>query len=244
MPVIASCPGCGGPLSETSVVALAPVCDHCRGVVVELGGTMGVISAYGVNDPTIGREMLEAHLAVVQRHLANYNGMKESCKEQLTLGLEPYAKLPNPPELLPLQTVPDLWGKGGPGLFLGLTLFWWVLICVPGGIIAWIISLFSVFAGNIANIVALAIGLAITAQMVHETVSPHYKAIAANGERPAENARRQKTYDDARVAALKAAEPKKAAQDHRLKSQIIEIEGLEKTVRKIEGEVELQLLKL
>ena len=54
----------------------------------------------------------------------------------------------------------------------------------------------------------------------------HYKAKAANGSRPFENARRQKAYEEGRAEAMKAAEPMKAAQDHRLRCQIRELEGL------------------
>jgi hypothetical protein len=63
-------------------------------------------------------------------------------------------------------------------------------------------------------------------------LQPHYKAEAANGSRPFENARRQKAYEEARASALKAAEPVKAAQDHRLRCQIRELEGLITTVTK------------
>jgi hypothetical protein len=55
-------------------------------------------------------------------------------------------------------------------------------------------------------------------------------ARVANGNRPLENARRQRAYEEAREAALKAAEPVKAAQDHRLRCQIRELEGLIETV--------------
>lgn len=51
-----------------------------------------------------------------------------------------------------------------------------------------------------------------------------------NGRRPLENARRRKAYDEARLAAVKTAESVKAAQDHRLRCQIRELDGLIKTV--------------
>ena len=60
---------------------------------------------------------------------------------------------------------------------------------------------------------------------------------AANGNRPRENARRQKAYEGAMAAALKAAEPLKAAEDHRLRCQIRELEGLAKTVGEKEADV-------
>jgi hypothetical protein len=60
--------------------------------------------------------------------------------------------------------------------------------------------------------------------------SKHFWTKKANGKRPAENARRQKAYEKAKAAALEAAVPLKAAEDHRLRIQIRELEGLAKTV--------------
>ena len=48
---------------------------------------------------------------------------------------------------------------------------------------------------------------------------------ASNGTHPQENARRQKAYKQARSEALKAAEPTKAAQDHRLRLNIRDAEA-------------------
>ncbi|HEX3148582.1 MAG TPA: hypothetical protein VHR66_10890 [Gemmataceae bacterium] len=108
MPIAAQCPNCGGPLSETSVLALAPVCERCGTVITNIGGTLGLTSAYGVNDPTITRQRVEADLAVLTGNRDKYVGMREACKEQLTWGVKRYAKLPSPPELLELQPVPPL----------------------------------------------------------------------------------------------------------------------------------------
>jgi hypothetical protein len=58
----------------------------------------------------------------------------------------------------------------------------------------------------------------------------HFRVKAANGDRPAENARRQWAYENAKTAALRAAVPLKEAEDHRLRVQIRELEGLIKTV--------------
>ena len=59
---------------------------------------------------------------------------------------------------------------------------------------------------------------------------PYIMAVRANGKRPLENERRQTAYEEARAAALQAAEPIKAAQDHRLSVQIRELDGLIATV--------------
>ena len=109
MPVIANCPSCGGPLSETSVLALSPVCNHCGGVIINIGGTMGLVGVYGVNDQSITRRRVEADLSVLRETLVKYKGMKEACKEQLNWDVARYAKLPQPPELLSLVDVPDFW---------------------------------------------------------------------------------------------------------------------------------------
>jgi hypothetical protein len=63
-------------------------------------------------------------------------------------------------------------------------------------------------------------------------ILPHISAKSANGQRPQENARRQRKYELARAAALKAAKPIKAAQDHRLSVQIRELDGLIATMTK------------
>ena len=124
MPIAAKCPSCGSPLSETSVLALAPVCTYCGAVITEIGGTLGLTSAYGVNDPTITHKRVEADLAVFRDYQKKYMGMLEACKQQLNWGVERYAHLPNPPELLALQEVPPF----GKGLWTGLwTGFFWFL---------------------------------------------------------------------------------------------------------------------
>jgi hypothetical protein len=75
-------------------------------VITQTGGTLGLTSAYGVNDPTITRKRVEADLAVFSDYKSRYVGMLEACKEQLSWDVEQYAKLPTEPELLPVKTVP------------------------------------------------------------------------------------------------------------------------------------------
>ena len=52
-----------------------------------------------------------------------------------------------------------------------------------------------------------------------------YEVKSANGNRPQENAHRQLKYERDMAAAMKDAERKKAAEDHRLRVQIRELEG-------------------
>ena len=84
MPIAAQCSNCGGPLSETSVLALAPVCERCGTVITEIGGSLGLTSAYSVNDPTITRRRVEADLGVFREYQMRYHGSKE-CSPALML---------------------------------------------------------------------------------------------------------------------------------------------------------------
>lgn len=237
MPVTASCPGCGSPLSETSVLALAPVCSHCGSVITNVGGTLGLTGVYGVGDKTITRRRVEADLGILQEYQMKYSGMRVACIQQLDWGVERYANLPQPPELLTLQPVPKLLGEGWSVIFFVLIPFMWAMVGVPGLVVAWIISWFSEFAGLIAFVLIPVICLAISVQMILQQVSPHFRAVNANGERPRENARRQEAYEEARTAALKAAEPVKAAQDYRLRVQIRELESQAKMIMEKEVDV-------
>jgi transcription initiation factor TFIIIB Brf1 subunit/transcription initiation factor TFIIB len=216
MPIAAKCPSCGASLSETSVLALAPVCAHCGTVITEVGGTLGLTNAYGVNDPTITRKRVEADLAVFCDYRNKYVGMLEACKEQLNWGVERYAKLPQQPELLPLKRVKSTaysflkscvvgfcsndegytWDPAGI-LFLPVNAILWSFIWVP-----------IMFLKGFYDLVMFVI------------------TKIENGSSPFENARRQKAYGSACAVALKAAESVKAAQDHRLRTQICELEGL------------------
>ena len=265
--IVAKCPSCGASLSETSVLALAPVCEHCGSVITKSGGTLGLTSAYGVNDPTITRKRVEADLAVFTDYRTKYVGMLEACKEQLNWGVERYAKLPNLPDLLPVVAVPSIWR--------GITTM------LPGGIIIYMMSegwhlLGSMLAGIVAAKFAYLVWLwaenkydclkTLDRDTFLNTVLPFFFvtvpffvvpiliyfypptnwlfviipalvfvvtysiAQAKNGERPIENARRQKAYESARIAELEAARLRKAAQDHRLGVQIRELDGLIETV--------------
>lgn len=253
MPIAARCPSCSCPLSETSILALAPVCQACGIVITEVGGSLGQTSTYGVNDPTIQRARVAADLSVLLAYSSKYAGMIESCKEQLLWGVERYAQLPQKPNLLPLQPVPSLLSC----LFYGLSL-------------ATICSAYACFVPLLSAIVFFItlLGVAIDSKLLRDqafvrnflssgfiTVSwwggftlfylwPYFSAIQANGERPMENARRQKDYELAYAMALKAAEPVRSAQNHRLSVQIRELEGLVRTVTKKADDVRRILASL
>lgn len=244
MPVTASCPACGSPLSETSVLALAPVCNHCGSVITNVGGTLGLTGVYGVGDKTITRRRVEADLRILQEYEMKYSGMKVACIQQLDWGVERYANLPQPPALLTLQPVPELLGEHAALTFLVLLPFGLVLFGVPGLVVAWIVSLFSEYWGLIAYVLVFVMCLVICALMIGERVFPHFRAVKANGERPRENARRTQTYQEACAAAMKAAEPIKAAQDYRLRIQIRELESQAKMIMEKEKDVRCLLATL
>jgi len=168
-----------------------------------------------------------------------YRGMLEACKQQLGWGVERYAQLPHPPELLKLEEVPSFWEGVGHGLmispaaWLGLfCAFYFLNVSSSNGIIlsfpSWQDGLF--FMITVSAVLALAVS-------VWLGTKDHFKVKAANGNRPRENARRQRAYEAAMAAALKAAEPLKAAEDHRLRCQIRELGGLAKTVGEKEADV-------
>jgi len=231
MPVAAKCPSCSAPLSETSVLALAPVCLHCGSVITEVGGTLGLTGAYGVNDPTITRQRAAADLAVFQNHLNNSRGMFESCKEQLTWGVERYARFPREPELLALQDVPPFILSLFKGI--GFAIVWFIGSFIAIMVVELIREMLFGRHGlgeqllNIGGTLVL-LGGTVVAALVPP--ARYFSATAANGQRPQENARRQRAYQEAVAAALRAAEPVKAATDHRLRVQIRELESLIKTL--------------
>lgn len=252
MPIAAHCPSCGAPLSETSVVAVAPVCSHCGAVITVIDGTLGLTSAYGVSDSSITRSRIDADLLVLREYLTRYRGMQEACRQKLGWGVERYATLPPSPDLLQVEPVPTIWSQVATGLQsgcailpgTGCALFIVLAICAPiikntfgpikltkpFGVRGWPLfdELFWVFC--ISAILTWAARIA-TGLWARSRVK------AANGHRPLENARRQEAYEQAKATALIAAERMKAAEDHRLRYQIRELEGLTKTVSEKEADV-------
>src|ERR1017187_5773102 len=229
MPENASCPSCGGPIDNTSIEAHAPRCAYCRVPIRIIDATLGLISPYGIDDPNITRSRVEADIAVFRSYKVNCLGMLENCKRQLNKGVEQYAKLPNPPELLGVQEVPPFWKGLGKGLlaipvwFLAVLAAWIVLELIGG-----IVGLFyNIFTGkHLLWIPEWSCWLVIIPGWVVSILyGPvmHFRAEAANGSRPTENARRQKGYEEAVAAALKAAEPVKAREDHLRKQEIAKL---------------------
>jgi hypothetical protein len=129
MTISAQCPNCSAPLSETSVCALAPVCDYCGTVVVKTGGSLGITGAYGVNDPSLTKKRIEADLKVLEEHRSNCLGMLLASKEQLNWNVERYAVFPPRPVLV--RTVrPKFWFSYIHGLNgkIGKTLLFIILL--------------------------------------------------------------------------------------------------------------------
>ena len=102
------CPACGAPISETAILALAPICTHCHSVLITVGGSLGLTGAFGVGDRDITRARIQADLKVLCDYIENYDGMKEHCKQKLTWTAERYARLPPTPAMLPIETGPRL----------------------------------------------------------------------------------------------------------------------------------------
>jgi len=235
-----------------------------------IGGTLGLTGAYGVNDSSITRRRVEADLAVFREYQIKYRGMKEACLQELDWSVERYAKLPEPPELLTLVDVPDfgkslLRGLGNAALWVAGS--YWALRFILSWPYRVIVILTSdpdrlpvkqkpswIEISNLIyyddgwyqpeNLIANILVYVVCVLIVGALVAPHFKAKAANGERPRENARRQKAYEEAVTAALKVAEPLKAAQDHRLRVQIRELESSAKIVDANEAEVRRLLATL
>lgn len=250
MPVAALCPSCGAPLSDASVVALAPICQSCGVVLTVIGGTLALTGVYGVNDPTFTRRRVEADLLLHQEYRRRYEGAIEDCKQKLLRPADHYAQLPQPPKLLALEDVIALKLTGFWAFYyvyllpllayLSLNKFRWddaLFMVIPG--LNWIFTLAFITGKDRSAFLSGLIFLAIVGEVVRRG-----KTIVANGMKPLENARRQKAYDDAFVAALKAAEPLKKAEDHRLRCQIRDSESLAETLGENEAKVRQLLATL
>ena len=211
-------------------MALAPICAHCGVVITSAGGTLGVTSAYGVGDPTITRKRVEADLAVFHEYRLKHTGMLDVCVQQLGRSAEHYADLPETPKFLELQRGLPV----GPSLLfavisfptvmgLGYTLMFvhWVFDVIRriGNEVADAnrgerMASFAQAAWPSESLILLA-ALGVRAAVVLAIPLSYLRARRANGDRPKENAPRQKAHDDATGAALGAAERIKAATDHR-----------------------------
>ena len=193
-------------------------------------------SAYGVGDPTITRRRVEADLAVFHEYRLKYEGMLQVCTQQLAWGVERYVKLPQPPEFLKLEEVPSFWKWSGIWLIAAICYSLWI----GWGNLASLSNKIAPLEKPVEFILILILlsplfGCCVGAIYLGPVL--HFRTKAANGDKPLENARRQKAYEEAKAAALKAAERSKAAEDHRLRVQIRELEGLAKTVGEREADV-------
>ena len=87
----------------------------------------------------------------------------------------------------------------------------------------------------------IALGVGVPSLLI---VASYLRSSSARTRSQRENARRQKAHGDSVDAALRAAAPVKAAQDHRLRIQLRELEGLAKTAKDKETEVSRILASL
>jgi len=212
-----------------------PSCGRCFEVT---DGTLALTRKYGQDIPDLTQNLVEADLAQRRDYESNCRGKLEDCKEKLTWGVERYAKFPPLPELLELKKVPRLLNlAGGYGLVFGLIIVILLLVIGPG-----IRYHYYMFAFNSAALLGVR-----AERMLHfynyllmftcwipffvPGLFVHFKAKAANGNRPAENYRRQEEYEKAKVAAMRDAEREKEREDYRLKEDIRKLNGLIKSVQ-------------
>ena len=210
---------------------MAPVCHVCGTVSISFGGTFGITAVYGVNDPALTRQRVQADLQVLIQYERNLHGLIAANKEQLDWGVEKYAKLPAPPELIPTVDVPNAVNvalESSSGCLLGLA------------VLAVLVALGAMLEKKRVNpmevVGAISVVLGLPALVVFVvtylfSLPPSIKAKLQNGSAPQENNQRQQRYNLECQQALEAAEPIKAAQDHRMRCQICDSEASIKTVR-------------
>lgn len=242
MPLVARCPSCARPLSEAAVLALAPVCSACASVLTQVGGSLGLTSAYGVNDANISRDRLQADLRIINEYVDKYKGMIDAGHEQLRWSVERYAELPQPPDLLAPVNAPStmralmfplvavfsaLWLNSRDkhwGFFLENLHF--ENIHSVGGCLAWpFIWLAGLLVMFVAPIVLLPAAIFSLVVFLSWLAAAPRRAMV---ERV--NSSRMEEHEKATAAALLAAEPRKRAQDYRLRLQIRDAEGLLRTL--------------
>jgi hypothetical protein len=183
-----------------------------------------------------------------------YRGMQGDCNQKLDWSVEQFAEyhkmLPQPPELLELEDVPSFLA----GLGMGL-----VLLLGMGGIILVVLVIIAIgldisgtqtivngsgihsiypnhFVEQVQGIATLLFwGPSVICVLYRSFI--HFRAKTANGNRPAENARRKKTYERDMATTLRAAKSAKEIEDYKLEDQIRELEGHIRTVKIEETEV-------
>jgi hypothetical protein len=178
-----------------------------------------------------------------------YRGMLEACKQQLDWSVERYANLPQPPLLLEVRHVP--YKKLIENAIAAVAWLYFIPFIIGGVVVHGVISAFFEFIRSAGGPYAHAGEASVKSLdsflpfvmwggfvcFLLVGIVPCVRATIANGTRPAENSRRQHAYEEARAMALRAAEAIKAAEDHRLRCQIRELEGLAKTVGEKEADV-------
>jgi hypothetical protein len=168
-----------------------------------------------------------------------YTGMMDHCKQKLNWDVGQYAALPQPPQILPLQKVQySKWKEYWMRLFLCA-----VFVCMWGIPIDYVwyhIHHLLQTGGNewgswvpwnqpeVEFILVILFGC--TGILLAAFAFDCFRVQAANGNSPLENERRRKKHKMDLDAALKAAVPRKSAEDHRLRVQIRELEGEIKAV--------------
>jgi len=257
MPVAAECPKCHAPLDETSFLAQAPQCTRCGILVTEYGGTLVMTSAYGVSDPNLTRDRVEGDLKKLEEAQSRYRGAIYAYKDQLGWGPERYAKLPPSPVLLQAKEAPSFMGSVMTGAFGGGCL-WFLILDVLFAVFSTALVYTAVsyhnallhrlairfgpnFWHNPGSVVGPMVLLALVLGIL-SGLTKYVRAAGANGRIHAENARREKEYEKAKAAAVKAAIPEKEKTDHILRRQIVELEGFLKNATQQEAHVR-QILK-
>jgi hypothetical protein len=255
MKIVSNCRNCGAPLSRTSIEAFVPYCDSCGSPFMGVGGSLGVTSAFERDDPGLNRQLVESQIRTLNEAIHKYNGMIAHCKELLARGVEAYASVPSPPALLAVQPVPSmLSGVFVPAIRFGflpgcpIAVFWLFLVLsiIARSNAALGVLLTKHFGQELTLLVRLvwyAFPLAVLA-VASAKLWERAKIIRANGTRPQENARRIHSHKEAALAALRAATPEKDAADHKLRRQIVEIEGQLAGAESKRGELQARLKTL
>ena len=230
-------------------MAMAPVCSSCGVVIVGLGGTFGLVGAYGVNDANFTKDRVEADLGVFREYQERYKGMKLAGLQQIDWSPERYVTLPTMPALLEVATVPSFAATASSAVKYALV--WIVLSFIVGGwglgfILYVVDSLFRLpfWLQKHYNFISALIW--VCGGLVAFGV-PFYRRLLLqirNGSHPRENAKRLMEYEKARAAALRHGSALKAAEDHRIRQRVAELDALAATLSKKEESVRELLRKL
>ncbi len=227
MPVAAECPNCGGPLDKTSFLADVPQCTRCGTLVTEHGGTLGMTSAYGVNDPNLTRSRVESDLKSIEEAESRYRGTILSYQAQLGWKAERYARIPDPPQLLQTKEAPSFVGSVVSGALVWFW-FWYLIVALIFSVLSPFLVAAKILSPHMWNDPGAIVGPMVLLSLVlgiGSRLIKYFTAAGANLKIQAENARRRKEYEKAKVEAMKAALPEKERTDHDLRRDIVKLEG-------------------